>query len=165
MKVLKKRTIAFMIDTFIFAFLIAGFMELLKSWNPDIEKLIITIFDFSLLSLFILRDLVFRNASLGKIIMGLRIYDDKWEKPSVFAIIKRSAITSFGGMAVMYKELFVNGNFISVFDLEANHAHTRVIDKKVYETIKKEIQDNPGDFANKMTEAYNSYLRDCYSKG
>ena len=165
MKVLKKREIAFLIDTFVFAFLFVGIMELLKSWNPDIAKFVVKIFGLPILSLQLLRDLPFLNASLGKQIMGLRIYDDNWQKPNVFTIIKRSFITSFGGLAILYKEVFVTGNYISLFDFEAKYAHTHVIDKKVFETLKEEIRGEPGDFAKKMTEAYNRYLRDCYIKG
>ena len=165
MKVLKKRAVAIVIDSFVIGFLLAGAMELFKSWSPSTDNFFTTIIALSLMLLQLLRDLLFRNASLGKMIMGLRIYDDNWEKPSVFAIIKRSAITSFAGLAIMYKAIFMTGNYLTLFDCEANYAHTRVIDKKVFKKLKKEIADIPGDFAKKMTEAYNSYLRDCYSKG
>ena len=101
---MKKRMIASAIDWGIITIIAA----LLSVWLPDyrtegLKRNIILLF-LALAILF--KDLLFRNASLGKWLMGLRIHQSTGErkKASVSSIIKRNAVLVIP--VIFYVELF-----------------------------------------------------------
>ena len=90
----KKRLIASAIDWSIIIMLLA----MVSIWQPnhDIQAIGILKFGFNLIFLccsIIFKDLLFRNASLGKWIMGLQILQEGGEnKASVSSILKRNIV-------------------------------------------------------------------------
>ena len=159
MKVLKKRGLAYFFD-FIFVMFIAVGIQSLANYLFDGKVQI----QIPLIILFFIRDYLFKNASLGKIIFGLRIYTTKWEKPDFLLLLKRSFFVSTIGYVVLRKAKFVDGNMIAFFDYERDYFGTFVIDKKIYQKLKVEAESMTGDFAQNMTELYNRYLRSIYIK-
>ncbi len=159
MKILKKRGLAYFFDAFIVAFIIVGiqsFANYLFDGKVQIQ--------IPLIILFFIRDYLFKNASLGKKIFGLRIYTTKWEKPDFLLLLKRSFFISTMGYVILHKAKFVDGNTIAFFDYEREYFGTFVIDKKIYRKLKSEAESLEGDFAQNMTELYNRYLRSLYIK-
>ena len=159
MKILKKRAIALIIDSFWFAPYMVLVLELLKFLNVPLGSWVVLLF----LPLFA-RDIVFRNASIGKKIMGIRIYDNDWKAPGFFVLLKRSFFVITVGYVLLWKAKFVDGEVINFFDFEREKLGTRVVDKKVYANLKEEAEQLEGDFKKNMTELYNAYLRNTYMK-
>ena len=161
MKVLKKRIFALFFDSFI----LGVYYEMCRRFLPEWFSYLGSLGYVLLLSPFVLKDLVFRNASIGKKIMGLRIYDINWQKPSFSVLIKRTCIVSVLGFAQFWRALFVNGNYIAIFDMERDKMKTFVIDKKVYKKLREDVENETGKIDNQiMTARYNQYLRDLYIK-
>ena len=158
MKILTKRIFAVFVDGYIHAFIVAGIQFLLPEWfneYPLVAFLIIPFF---------FKDLFFKNASLGKIIFGLRIYDKNWEKPKIKVLVLRAIFTSTVGAIKAQRLAILGESYIEVFDWEREKFGTCVIDKKVYRELELIAREQGGDFAHNMTELYNAYLRDLYVK-
>ena len=159
MKILKKRATAIFIDCSILVFVMAGLAEIFKLYLPVladwVELLLITLF---------FKDALFQNASIGKKIVGIEIYDVNWDKPTFKALVKRSVFMYTAGYVLMYKLYFIDGTFIDIFDWERERLHTRVIDKKVYKELSEEAKKEGSNFSKKMSELYDAYLRDLYMK-
>ena len=161
MKILKKRAIAILIDCFIHGILMVSFLEI-----TSLSKYTVGGSNWELL-LFIpllFKDALFRNASIGKKIVGIEIYDVNWDKPTLKALVKRSVFMYTAGYVLMYKLYFIDGTFIDIFDWERERLHTRVIDKKVYKELSEEAKKEGSNFSKKMSELYDAYLRDLYMK-
>jgi len=99
--------IAILIDGFVFG----AFYTLLKDFIiPD------PFFDLGIISYLILflplfcKDMLFRNASLGKKIMGISIFDRNWKKPSFPLLFKRAFLTLTVGYMICCKSIFVEKN-------------------------------------------------------
>ena len=159
MKILKKRAIACFIDAFIYSSLLEGLRFLI----PDVINfwIKIPILGITIFLPFFARDIVFRNASIGKKLLGISIYDKQWKKPSFKLLFLRS-LYSIVLFAMFYKIVFVHGNYIGIFDSERNKFETVVIDRKVLKNLEKEAKKMKGDYCANMTELYNAYLRDLY---
>ena len=90
----KKRLIASTIDWSIIIILLA----MISIWQPNNDMQSIGIFKFGLNLILlccsiIFKDLLFRNASLGKRIMGLQILQEDGEnKASISSILKRNIV-------------------------------------------------------------------------
>ena len=154
MKVLKKRAVALLIDSFLLGALLALTQELLN-WGD---------WDILLIILFFFKDCVFKNASIGKKLMGLSIYNSDWNAPSIKVLFKRGALMLTVGHLLTLKALAVGESLMSVFDFERERLGTQVIDKRVYSELAQQARQRDGDFSKNMTELYNSYLRDLYIK-
>ena len=159
MKILKKRAIAFIIDCFVFGLLLTAIQPGFK-FNMEIPKL----FFFLMVIPFFIRDVFFRNASLGKKILGIAVYDEEWKAPKLSLLVKRSAVLTFIGYFMIYKAKFVDGSYISLFDYERDHFKTQVVDKKVLEKLKVQAKGEDGDFNKNLTRLYKEYLMDIYMK-
>ncbi|MBQ8719985.1 MAG: RDD family protein [Clostridia bacterium] len=159
MKILKKRALAAIIDVFVLG-LIIGFVQFL---NPNLfgdKGYLLILF---IIPLF-LRDILFRNASLGKVLCRISVYDNDWKAPSLWLLIKRSFLTATIGYGIFMKSKFIDGGIVSLFDWERDALGTRVIDKRVYKELEIIAKNRNGDFAKNMTELYNEYLRGLYLK-
>ena len=160
MKVLKKRFFAMLIDSLIMAviLLVLSKFGFIKEDARRIDYL-------WLLIVFPSRDIIFRNASIGKKLLGLRVYDTNWLAPNLIVLYKRSIATMTLSSGVAHKsKLIGDGNLISVFDFERDKLGTFVIDKNVYAKLKAEAETMNGDFCKNMTDLYNTYLRSIYMK-
>ena len=154
MKVFRKRAVALLIDSFLLGALLVLTQELLN-WGD---------WDILLIILFFFKDCVFKNASIGKKLMGLSIYNSDWKAPSIKVLFKRGALMLTVGYLLTWKALAVGESLISVFDFERERLGTQVIDKRVYSELAQQAKQRDGDFSKNMTELYNSYLRDLYIK-
>ena len=158
MKIFKKRAIAILIDSFMYTPVLVMCDKLLELLGID------NIGSWGLLLIipFLFKDLIFRNASIGKKIMGIVIYDNDWKSPSIKKMLKRSALMYTIGYVLLFKHKFVDGQIIHIFDWERNVLGTRVIDKKVFKELEFIAKNQDQDFSQSMTELYNKYLRDLY---
>ena len=155
MKIIKKRVFAALIDGFLFATPIA--LLQLKFPNLLVGK------GWTLVILFIpflLRDIVFRNASIGKRLFGIAIYTKDWKKPSIKCLMLRSFCTA----TVSYVSLCTGKDKLSVLDWERDTLGAYVIDMKIYKELYEKALEMSGDFSKNMSELYNAYLRDLYAK-
>ena len=159
MKILKKRAIACLIDAFIYGFIVELFRLIVFKMPTDpgwwVPLLILP---------FICRDVLFKNASIGKKIMGIAIYDNYWKSPKITLLIKRSLLVSTVGYVILLRSYGMHGDKISVIDWERDTLGTRVIDKKIFKKLSEEARTQEGDYAKNMTELYNAYLRGIYIK-
>lgn len=157
MTIIQKRGIALLIDNFVFGSIIAAIQlaipDLLVQKTPVLILMFIPLF---------LRDWLFRNASLGKKIMRIAIFDNNWKPPSLLTLFKRSILTGTVVYVMLCKYKFIDGNSIYVIDWERDNIGTRVIDLDVYQELDAEAKRSNGDYAENMTKLYNAYLRNVY---
>ena len=147
------------IDSFLFAIPIACLQIIFPDFLSGKGLLLIILF----IPLF-MRDVVFKNASIGKKLMGICIYDKEWKKPSFKKLVTRSFCTATVVFAMMYKAIFADGNFLLPIDWELNKLGTRVIDKKVFKKLNETAKNMNGSYEKNMSELYVAYLRDLYLK-
>lgn len=157
MKILKKRAFALIIDSFIIA-LVFGVIDFILLLDGVAFRIFYLVYEVS----FLFRDMFFGNASLGKRIMGIEIYDLDWQKPTPKQLVIRSFFTNTIGMVYVWKAKFIDGNMISVIDFEREKCKTRVIDKKVLKKLEAEAKMLEGDFNKNLSQLYDEYLRICY---
>ncbi|MBE6644526.1 MAG: hypothetical protein E7612_03995 [Ruminococcaceae bacterium] len=157
MKIFKKRCLAYIIDAFIYSFLLVFFHEFVYTPTQPLVNLI-------LFCPFFLKDCLFGNASIGKKIVGIVVYDNCWNKPTLMLSIKRTVMTSIFGYILIWKSVFIGGSKMVLFEWEKNVIKTFVIDKKVYKNLKADAEKMDGEFSKNMTELYMMYLRDFYLK-
>ena len=157
MKIFQKRCFAYVIDAFIYSLLLVFFHEFVYTPTEPLINLI-------LFGPFFLKDCLVRNASIGKKIMGIAVYDNCWNKPTFLLSIKRTAMTSIFGCVLIWESVFIGGSKMALFEWEKNVVKTFVIDKKVYKSLKADAEKMQGDFSKNMTELYMMYLRDFYFK-
>ncbi len=157
MTIIQKRATALVIDSFLFASIIASMQLAIPYLLLDKGPLVALIF-----IPFFFRDILFRNASLGKKIMRIAVFDNSWQLPKLLHLIKRSFLTCTVVFIMLFKYKFVDGNSIYAIDWERDNIGTRVIDLDVYQELDTEAKQLKGDYAENMTKLYNAYLRDIY---
>ena len=108
-----------------------------------------------LLFYFFTKDLMFKNASLGKRMMGLIILDDKWNVPNAKQIFKRGVTMTVMGMVVYSKTYMTEGDFEG---WELSKSHTRVMPKSTFERLKGIAQKTSGSFEDNMDILYYQLL-------
>ena len=85
---------------------------------------------FLLLLCITCKDFLFRNASLGKMILKLQIVDCDGEIPRVKAMLKRGLLMPTWGYITWIRSFFVSG--FDIIQWEAEHFGTQVIEKRRY---------------------------------
>ena len=160
MKVFKKLVMSFFIDSFIVGSILVAVNKMLDfcGWNFGNWDILL------LLGMLSIKDLAFRNGSIGKKIMGIAIYDGNWRAPKIKTMLKHSLIMPFAGFVLASKAKFIDGNLIRVFDFERDRIGTMVIDKKLFKEFHEQAKLQDGDYADNMTRLYNEYLRSIYCK-
>lgn len=151
-----KRAFALLIDGFIFGCCYSLFFK----------DLVVTIYShtgswiFHLVFVpFFFKDVIFRNASIGKMIFGLRVFDNNWKKPGIWALIKRAVVMSTAGF-VLYKILnWIKKDKLWFMEWELNTLKTRVIERKVYKKLKESTAVYGDSDPKIITELYDEYLR------
>lgn len=161
MKILTKRGIAVFIDCFIIAFIALIPQPLLDSLLTDLRSEFLLLL---IIPLYCLKDCVFKNASIGKKIVGIEIFDSNWKAPKFSVLIYRNIWMAYKGYFLFWKSKVAHESKITLFDEERNDLGTVVIDKKVYKRLKKECEVQKGDYCENMTRMYNEYLRGIYIK-
>lgn len=156
-KLFKKRALAYLIDVFVFAFVYELFREDIM-WFVSITN---TWGYFIVIIPFILRDLSFRNGSLGKKLVGLVVVDDKWDVPIVWTAIKRTAITSLGHV-LLYRFRLLNESWemacFAELEWEYSRLKARVVEKKVFKALKEKASVDGTIDIVKMEQLYNQHL-------
>jgi len=155
MKILKKRIVAFLIDGFI----LGTIYELFRR-AVNVLGITWSYWYLFLFIVFFMRDLIFKNKSIGKKIIGIEIYDKDWKNPSGFLLFKRSCMMLGIGYFLLLKIIFISGNKMEFFEWETQNFGTRVIDKKIYRQLKEESNNSNIE----MTKLYDLYLKNCYSR-
>lgn len=159
MKILKKRILAFLIDALIFGLFFSFCQEALNMWFSQ------SIYWSLLLFLvYFVKDFAFRNASIGKKIVGIAIYSDNWEPPDFIVLFKRTVLMLTVGFFLFWRAKFIDGTIITFFDWERDVLKTRVIDKKVLKKLQQETESESENYCANMTRLYNEYLKNFYLK-
>ncbi len=166
MKILKKRILAFVIDSFFLGLLLMDFLDIIARINSNVDFID---FESFFAVLFIFKDCIFINGSLGKKIMGLVVYNANWQRPSFVHSLKRTVATNFIAPFMFFKAFISfsgpdHVDKLRFFSWEKNVLNSFVIDKKVYRKLKADAEGMDGNFSYNMTELYMMYLRDIYSK-
>ena len=160
MGIFKKRFFALLIDSFIQgSFFVVCQAVFLKHFSE-----LGNVADLILLVPFFFKDLAFRNASFGKKLMGIVVFDDRWQVPQRLILVKRTVLMSTVGFCLAWKAKFIDGSIISLFDWESQCLKTQVIERKVLKKIQEEADKQNGDRAVAMTNLYSNYLRMLYVK-
>jgi len=82
---------------------------------------------FAVLFLIALKDFLFRNASLGKKIMGLCILDENGTVPNVKIMLKRGFFMQTAGYVTYLRYCFSDGDIV---EWELQHLKTQVVSQK-----------------------------------
>ena len=106
-----------------------------------------------LIVIFCFKDVLFRNASLGKKIMNLIIVDNEWNIPPVKTLMKRGILMPTWGYVTLIKNL--SGDF-SIENWEIDNLRTKVIDRYLFQEMKQECQTMGGNYKNNMDKLYYS---------
>ena len=161
MGIIKKRILAFLIDFFVLA---GGIWLALTAFN--LMWLFMLDYDSFILAmmLIVFKDCVFKNASLGKKLMRISVYNTHWRRPTFAALIKRTFYSHTIGLCLIVKIRFTNGSFSEFLEWEKKTTKTIVIDSDIYAKFKKEIDENGEDYSRGMTKRYNEYISYMYLK-
>ena len=157
MKIFKKRFFAFLIDLLLLACIIYVMKHAFGIRKNTIQ--------YALLLLpFFVRDFTFKGASIGKMIMGIRIYNSEWRTPSYGLLLKRSFVVSW----VMFdnyidKGYYIGEDILYLYKREKAKLGTPVVDKKVYRELAIKAQSIEGYYPDVMQNLYEEYLKDLYS--
>ena len=121
----KKILIAIYIDTFVIAFVLALLQVVL-----NIENVIVfMLFYFALAYLlFMFFPLMFKNASIGMLIMELRIVDKDYKVPHIKLILKRGIFVPLLGFAIFRSRL---GYIDNLFEWEIKHYDSAVVSEEL----------------------------------
>ncbi len=158
MKILKKRAFAFLIDVLLYGMFFVPATKLLAFLNNHHGAFFYIVF----LAPFFFRDIVFRNASIGKKIMGIGIFSIDWKYISPWVLLKRSLLMTSVGYLYLWKSVFIEHNTIALFDWERECLETRVVDLKVVDQLKESISKTETSKENKLSLLYDQYLRSIY---
>ena len=157
MKIFKKRFFAFLIDLLLLACIIYVMKHTLEIRKNTIQ--------YALLFLpLLVRDFTFKGASIGKIIMGIRIYNSEWRTPSYYLLLKRSFIVSWilnWNWSVV--GCYIGEDILYLYRKEKEKLGTQVVDKKVYRELAIKAQSIEGYYPDVMQNLYEEYLKDLYS--
>lgn len=141
MKKIHKRKLAVLIDYFLIGFiLVACGLSHLPKWvwsftfsiGGGIPVSLPSFGIFILLVPIAFKDFLFRNASLGKRIMGLCIVDDKGNVPTYQTMLKRGCVMPIWGYTTFMRSKFSDVDFE---DWELKRLKTRVVDKKDFQKM------------------------------
>ena len=157
---------AYVIDSFFIGLVLMDLFDLISIINASVDSIE---FEPFFVALFVFKDCIFINGSLGKKIMGLVVYNANWQRPRFVHSLKRTVCTNFIAPFMLTKAfIFLSGpdhvDKLRFFSWEKNVLNSFVIDKKVYKKLKAEAEIMDGNYADNMTELYMMYLRDIYSK-
>lgn len=154
-KLFFKRGIALFIDNLVLGCIVEGINLILTAF---FDLRLIDLRVVLAIMLYSFKDFVFKNTSIGKRMMGLEIYDDKWEKPSLAILWKRCFWLFFVGSYLGWKAVHIDGIYSVIFQAEYSRFKTRVVEKKVIMRLKPLAITKSGFDPEKMSKLYNEYL-------
>ena len=164
MKIYRKTGIADVIDNLIHALLIGMliyFVPFFKGNDLIFYLLLIYLGNF--------RDFIFKGASIGKRIMGIRVYDKNWKTPCCSVLFRRSCYVSSMHFVKWKYSMHPNTKYsdisiLDVIDSEREKFGTRIVDKKVFKRFSKEAKLREGRWEDNMSRIYDEYILCTYSK-
>ena len=159
MKIYTKRTIAALIDIFVVAFASVVCIKIV-SFLPGISTQIIS--RACVLGEIFLRDLICKNASIGKKVMGLMVLDENWEVPKRSFLIGRAFFSSTIGYYRYILMWFRKENKTEFFEWEKEHLKAYVVDVKVYDELKEKTSGNADKYKEEMSLLYEEYIYKQY---
>ena len=147
MNLFKKRICAYTIDVLICAFILATiFLAFgdIPEWfwgfkirfgeDPSAVLSLPSVGFFLVLAFLTCIDLPFRNASIGKKLLGLKIVDTSGNPPKIFNLVIRCAIMHIWGMVQYSANRFPSSKYkewqIDFVDWEERKLHTRVVEAR-----------------------------------
>ena len=165
MKIYKKRTYADRIDVAVYIL----FLTIVAGFFPS--HLLHKDFLFYLLIFYPinLSDFVFKGASIGKKIMGIRLYDKNWKSPS-YKLLFRSRIHIGFVRHMRWKHRlhpkweYYDTTFLDIIDLEREKYGIRLVDNKVFKRLSEEAKLREGRWEDNMSRMYDEYIMCVYSK-
>ena len=104
-----------------------------------------------ILLVLVLKDLLFKNASFGKRMMGLMIVDDEWRIPNLKAMLKRGFLMPVWGYIVFIIAVIRDNDFES---WELKRLKTRVVEVKIYHELKHQCDLTTGEYKRHMDRLY-----------
>ena len=163
MKITTLRAAAFFFDTLLFAFCLGG---IFFAFDINGKTFYGTLIMIVLFIPFFFKDCIFKNASIGKKIFGIRIYSKTWQPLSPFSIFKRNVVMLTIGYLMYFKSKALNptSGMLDLIDWERKRLGTVVIEKDIFQKLSQEAIEKKGDYAENMTRLYGEFLRDSYSK-
>ena len=162
LKIITKRVYAALIDAFLFGTCWTLFSNIIfENMDPPAKS-----FNIVLFIAYFFKDCIFKNASIGKKILGLRIYGLNWKPIGVFEMVKRTVFMLSAGYLMFLKIKFLGSksDMMEFFDWERDQLKTVVIDEKIFKQFSEEANLLPGNYADNMTNLYHAYLRRIYSE-
>lgn len=159
MEIFAKRRIADGLDYFLFALILALFRVLRIPFLGEIHD---PLFYLIMIYPIEMRDFLFKGASLGKVIVGIRIYDQNWKKPSYATLLRRELfISHLIGLRANYH----SPHKITKYEIiltEKNKFFTRVVDRKMFKKFDQMAKTLPGRWEDNMSDLYDMYIADVY---
>ena len=156
MNILVKRLFAFIIDLLILGCLIFILKQFVTIRANSLEYAAL------FLPLFF-RDFTFKGASIGKKIIGIRVYNKDWETPKFSLLLKRTFILMFLNFdAIFLKGDVVGDGVIDTVNTEYKKLGTRVVETKVFDRFSAEAKSLDGNFAENMNKLYDDYMKSIY---
>lgn len=128
MSIIKKRAFAFAIDCFVYAAFMVAFQKLLPSvynWIVIEGSILKIILAFPLC----IKDIVFRNASIGKKIFRLAVVNEEMKPPSPVKLMIRAFIMTTVGYILFWKNIILKEDMSSLVSFEKDKLKTMVIEK------------------------------------
>ena len=156
MKILTKRAIATVIDIIVLITIIE--LILLYIYNGNLSDMSILRHVWLFLVCFGMKDAIFKNASIGKKILGIAIYRKNLSKPTRNETIIRTSKMTFIGAFILLKCLIAKSSLLSFFEWEKNELNTMVIDNDTFCLIQSKASEENND----LSIAYNEYLKSIY---
>ena len=156
-RILRKRFFSTLIDAFVFAFA----FEFCRFFIPPFAWLFKQgIWMYMIVMIpYLYKDALFRNASLGKKIMGLAIYCSDWSYPSVTVLIKRLLWFCMRGNWIVSKAQVLDKNhYAQLFIEEKERLGTRVVETKALNRFKNEAMTETGVDFKKLSVLYDEFL-------
>lgn len=156
-RLFRKRAVALLADGFVFAI----FYELLRRYITVFVSITDSWGYFIVFIPLILRDLCFRNCSVGKKLTGLIVVDDKWSVPSVSTVAKRSAVATLGHVLLFRFKVHNKSWKMACHDeleWEYSQLNARVVEKKVFMALKEKASVNGVLDITKMDQLYEEHL-------
>lgn len=157
MKVFGKRVVALIIDISLLVICMLSFRYLLDKYGvPNNNGHLLLLF------VYISKDILFKNASIGKKIMNIAIYNNFWRTPKPLLLIKRRFFMILDGAIMLLKILYKKESLFKFFEWERERFGTMVVDLNVYRELESKAKSEDGYYSDNMTRLYNEYLENLY---
>ena len=166
MKTYKKEGIADAIDNLTYALIVCSLIYFI----PFLQGRDLLFYFLLITQPIEMKDFIFKGASIGKKIMGIRIYNENWKSPSYSILYRRSCY--IGGLRFVKNRpqgrrwygLADDVTILDIINIEREKFGTRLVDNKVFKRISAEAKLKEGRWEDNMSKMYDEYIMCVYSK-